>query len=448
MNTRVLRLLAWATLLLPLAAERGAGQQAIMLNHGILTGHLTWDSAYARLAKRFGQNVVVTRLSRDWKAPIGDQVDVLLNYANTSGLIHQSPVVAGHSLGGVVSRGLVRSLPSDAILTIGSPHQGHPVVNNRHHIVDNAVLIAIAMAPILELYDYGCPLEWYMCLEIRRLTERAVGFITLLYSADAMIGLTDNFIHDLRANGPFIDTLNSRVGNERVSERHNVVVEAEWSQMSMGPIPMLYEDPMQAWRVFDDIAVAGFYFLEYGSMLMMEVPIQAAAMMTVGWQMLALGDTWADAIGGRPHDGFIPVSSQHYPGAQRHDIWGIVHTDETKNAFFSQLIGDVAKKFGAQELNSQPPPGGNPPPTYYATIVGPSEAQPNQTCNWFVSTNLAYDSIEWRVNGEVAGYGDTLWYSTAGYSFDIEVSVYGNGTSAHGSKSVYVGFDAPYCAFQ
>ena len=449
MITSVKRLVACAAMLLPLLSQPAEAQpQAVFLNHGIISDRSTWDSAAARLGRRFGQNVNVYRVTRDWMAPITDQVSSLQHYADTTGLSQRSPVVAGHSLGGVVSRKLVRNLASDAIITIGSPHQGHPVVINRHHLEDNAALIGVSLVPVLELYDYNCPLEWYTCLDIRRLVQKAFGFLEALVLANNLVDMTSNFINDLHPSGPFISDLNGNVGNEQVAERHNVVVEAAHDQHSMGPIPMIWQDPYEAWDKFDEFMEAGFYLMEYGMMLIPEVPLAAAGMMVVGWEMLGLGDTWADALGGRPHDGFIPVASHHYPGAVRYDVLGIMHTDETRNAFFSQLIGDVARRFGAQEIGQQNPPPNNPPSNYYASIIGPEEMQPGQTCNWYVSTNLAYDTVEWRVNGTVAAYGETLWYSPAGSSFDIQVTVSGNGTSVGGSKSVNVSYGASPCAFQ
>ena len=88
------------------------------------------------------------------------------------------------------------------------------------------------------------------------------------------------------------------------------------------------------------------------------------------------------------------------------------------------------------DLYHNPPP----PPTDWATIVGPDEMKPEDTCYWYVSTNVGDASIEWTVNEEVEPIGTDyeLWYS-ASTSFTLKVLVWNEyGQHANDERSISV----------
>jgi pimeloyl-ACP methyl ester carboxylesterase len=340
------------------APSTASAQKAIVMNHGVLSNGQTWDSATVRLQRRFGSTVQTFRPNREWTHRISPQVTDLLAELNSNGVSGRSPIVVGHSLGGVVSRGLVRSMNADAIITVGAPNQGHPLVANSWRLTEKYLLLSAAVAPIVYLANCGEPqLDWYTCRTLERFAERIIEFSAILAAGQALVYISSSFVEDLDPGSAFVDTLNSAVGHERVQERHNIVVQL--SSGALGPIPMLYEDPQQAWAVFDRFTSAGYYMLEYGMDLISmgccsfsnPLALGGAALIGAGWEMLTLGDTWSSALGGWPHDGFIPVSAQYYPGATVYNLIGPSHVQETRNTSVSQLIGDIARRYGAYPLD-------------------------------------------------------------------------------------------------
>ena len=82
---------------------------------------------------------------------------------------------------------------------------------------------------------------------------------------------------------------------------------------------------------------------------------------------------------------------------------------------------------------TEPPP---PPPTWYATIQGPTSAEPNNFCNWYASTNVADAQYQWYQNGTPVGNGAELLL-TVSSSFTLELQVWNS--QGHGSgTSIYV----------
>lgn len=68
-----------------------------------------------------------------------------------------------------------------------------------------------------------------------------------------------------------------------------------------------------------------------------------------------------------------------------------------------------------------------------ATIIGPDEVQPSQSCYWYVSANSQWTSATWYVNGQPMGTGPDFYY-TASSSFTLSVQLTGAigfGTSKH-----------------
>ena len=70
---------------------------------------------------------------------------------------------------------------------------------------------------------------------------------------------------------------------------------------------------------------------------------------------------------------------------------------------------DVTSTTYTVSLYHNPPP----PPTDYATIVGPDEMKPGNTCHWYVSTNVGDPTIEWLANEDSVGTGSDLYYSAS-----------------------------------
>lgn len=224
------------------APSTASAQKAIVMNHGILSNGQTWEDATTRLHQRFGTSVQIFRPNRDWQNRISPQVTDLLAGLNAVGVSSRSPIVVGHSLGGVVSRGLVRSMDADAIITFGAPHQGHPLVDNSWRLTEKYMILGAALVPIAYLGNcVVLEIDWYTCMAMQQFAERIVEFAGLLVAGEIIVTASSSFVDDLApSSSAFIDTLNSAVGNERVSERHNVVV--QMADGVAGPIPLLYED--------------------------------------------------------------------------------------------------------------------------------------------------------------------------------------------------------------
>lgn len=76
-------------------------------------------------------------------------------------------------------------------------------------------------------------------------------------------------------------------------------------------------------------------------------------------------------------------------------------------------------------LDHQPPPP-PPPPPFSVTIVGNTEIEAFNACQWYASTSggTAPFTYSWTVNGQAVGdNSDALWFENDGNPFTIAVTV-------------------------
>jgi pimeloyl-ACP methyl ester carboxylesterase len=116
--------LAVATIALT-ATMASAGDELTVLVHGLGSKGETWETTAARLQQELAMTTY--RPTLDWQDPFHKQAGQLqTNLSARPG----TPVVVGHSNGGLVSRQLSKTFPVQAIVTLGTPNGGAPFARN------------------------------------------------------------------------------------------------------------------------------------------------------------------------------------------------------------------------------------------------------------------------------------------------------------------------------
>jgi len=112
-------------LLLALAAPASAQDRVTLFLHGFSSSAATWQDTASRLGARLQIAPVVPELP--WHLPFDQQVHHL------NGLAAGAPpdmVAVGHSNGGLVARQLSTTRSLGGLVTLGTPHEGAPLVRN------------------------------------------------------------------------------------------------------------------------------------------------------------------------------------------------------------------------------------------------------------------------------------------------------------------------------
>lgn len=140
MNSKATTIVATVLLILALPSAARPQDRDVVFVHGLNTHADSWEGAAARLAQRAAIRPHVP--DPDWKATFQDQANLL---QQELGSLPATTIAIGHSNGGIVSRQWNRVHPLGGIITIGTPHQGVPLLNNldRYNGFDFAVYQAM-----------------------------------------------------------------------------------------------------------------------------------------------------------------------------------------------------------------------------------------------------------------------------------------------------------------
>lgn len=349
--SRAQRLLLGVALLLVSLTQQSPAQKPVVLVHGINTSRATWNTAINTLNGQFGGSIRPLAWTTLWWHSLASQESDILSWAQNAGVPGQRAIVAGHSMGGLISRQLVHDIDASAILTVGSPHQGHPIIDNYPQIYWRIAELGVCADQIAVLgnwwiWDENDDLYYYHAMVWQRL-DMIGYFAAAIVLADYVVANTHNLTTDMQPGSPYMQALNDNVGSENVFERVNLVA-------SLGDL----DEPIGPWRLFEPWAEAwsrAFAFYYEGVVAMLwsmdiltgtnwqdnyfwEKMLGGAALGAVSYYMITAGSWWSSLLGGFPHDGFIPVSIQDYPTARVISLGNTSHTEETSHPITIETI--------------------------------------------------------------------------------------------------------------
>jgi len=141
--------LVLALFLLPTSLR--AQDRSVVLVHGIWSHLGTWDDAATRLSQDLAVNIFRHNTGPNDKYE--DQAASLKNQLLSDPTFTNSgtPILIGHSNGGLVSRELSKTVPVDGIVTLASPHLGAPLVESFYPYLN------FLFALIWEVTTHGAP---------------------------------------------------------------------------------------------------------------------------------------------------------------------------------------------------------------------------------------------------------------------------------------------------
>lgn len=353
------------------APPASAQERPVVFVHGFMSDGGTWAGAAARLAQRLELAPATPTLSS--RALYESQASELQAQL---GHLPSSVVAVGHSNGGLVSRQWARQHPASAIVTVGTPHRGAPLVSNLYFYAGYHNALLSSFNEVYRLFAYGC-CSWQWILSAytgvwQAVASAAVTSVPRVASAIALNG-TVPVSFEMQPGSGFLTDINAwpnlsreasqvpgRVGI--VSTAHNFY----WG----GPLRAAYPDDGDALYVLREMARVGLEF--YAGYIYAHAPFEeswafqlANGMLATAYYLGVMDDVWCRAVSDGSmqtctlNDTIVPYWSQQYPGAATIDTgWsGPAHTQQTRmsDALLEQALVTFA---GVRRRGA----GGGPPP--------------------------------------------------------------------------------------
>lgn len=354
-----------------LCAQRLEGQAVpdtlppILLVHGIWSGASTWD---VRAGDLSGVGFRVFRTSTTTTNSIWSQSHVVEDYVDSVGINTESPVIAAHSMGGVVARTLITTMPADALITVGSPHHGHPSLNDAFgnpHFYGMALALATSAGAVFgNLYSHcgqyrndGYGQEAAPCYTVSDFMFYT-GTILGLISAANTLFISAASIEDMSPNSSFINSLNTstHINAEQATSRIAVIAQLNPLERDYSFFRLFFDEmesnylgeelkwfawtiELDGWEIIDDAVFNSsdaWYWERF---------LGGWAVVISAWNLGELAQNYNNVIGGWPNDGFMPVDTQLMPSATSYLLFGVSHTEETTNQTFIEIVRDVGVSF-------------------------------------------------------------------------------------------------------
>jgi pimeloyl-ACP methyl ester carboxylesterase len=396
---RRLGLLAAALAILLPCTVASAEERPLVLVHGINSNGESWRAAADRLQAMFAVRAETPDLSASALYEV--QAEQLETRAGAAG---SDVVVIGHSNGGVVARQWSLLHPVSALVTVGAPHRGAPLVYNMATYARINLNILSSISDIYRLFGSACcnwqslltsySVWWNLAYDLA--SSSIVGIVTSL-------GLTaaQPVLPEMVPGSTYLSGLNSapnllreaivipaRVGI--ASTAHNFY----WGGALRAAFPD-HGDEVAAWR---DIARLGMdyaasYILAHADFDDWPAFEIADGLLRASYFLSVMDEWWCQTVSVTgfglcwSNDTIVPEWSQIYPGGLSISTGfdGPAHTQETRMS--DALLQSVLATYTAITPRSNDPGDPNPPPANEA---------------------MFYREIEFA--GEVLGAGGDLPY--------------------------------------
>jgi pimeloyl-ACP methyl ester carboxylesterase len=373
---RLIRELAALLLVVLVAAPATAQEQAVVFVHGLASSGATWTDT----ANRLGQELSVQTRTPDlpWSQGYADQAAALNGDPQLAGL-STPPIAVAHSNGGLVSRELARRRPLAGIVTIGTPHNGAPLIPQFYNWMVFQSSTSMLVNSTLSSFSRPSSVAWLM----GQLAE-PIGWIagfgvwSVIYLA-ASIGI-DRFTDvssDMRPGSDALRSINSadNISREQaaVPARVGIVSVADdfyWA----GPARAVAPDHADAIAValYSTIGVLvswGAWIFATADPFDFDAQDQASSLFALAGHLGSMDAVYCTLVSSTvmneciPNDGIVPYTTQIYPGAPNvflgFEGGGPAHLQQTRQA---DLLRDVLIHYLHVPPRSVAPPPPPPPP--------------------------------------------------------------------------------------
>ncbi len=319
----------------------------VVLVHGFYSDATTWDSTVTLLASTGNYSPSATG-AIDWTQHLAVQGAALASYLSTVGFGTTNTILVGHSQGGLVSRLATRSRQVFGIMSIGTPHQGVPIVQAFSAIEGN---LALADADFYDAYDnlqdeIGCNgLDDPICDDVVPGLDYLSAATSLVLAAltvgDEYASWRWSDLADLAPTSTVIlDSLETGYGAEQASSRLSIVCDDD--DEDAGPFRLI----AGATAAEVDAGLLSSYGMVIGfSGVGIELDDDSDTdpnyfahteagfdMEEVGGLMVNFSDLYNGWVGSYSNDGLVPTYSQQMPNSAKIPIGNVSHTEETLQA--------------------------------------------------------------------------------------------------------------------
>ena len=323
--------------------QAGAQDQPTVFVHGFASDGATWRDAAARLQTRLA--IAPQTPTTTWRDDFPSQANSLESQVSS---LPASPVAVGHSNGGLVSRQWSRSRSLGGLVTLGTPNQGAPFVNNLLRWAAFNDDLYYALSDLYDAFAYSA-VDWS---DVYAVIADALQFITALSASSVLdlaevIGLRIGMpvLPQMAAGSPFVSDLNSQANlNREASDIPSRVgiISGDDNYYYAGVFRVISPDHADA---IADVMYGAIDFLEYWAYWILahadiddfDAQDIAYAILNVADWLRSVDRVWCRAISSSTmsscwtSDGVVPIWSQLYPGAVEIDfVGGPTHTQETR----------------------------------------------------------------------------------------------------------------------
>lgn len=354
MKTRLLAYVMTLTAFIGQQEVRAQGSGSLpptVLLHGYNDAYWTWNTAYNYLTVVEGFPLIDAPQLATRSQTIGQQASGVATALGAYGTAFANPLVVGHSMGGLVARELSTQVPLKAIITVGSPHHGHPAQNAQHtagywaFILGLSSGIQVVVENLFQCNQGAFDLNgnWVNgpCYTVWEYAGYVSGVIGLAEEVKARY-FPGPAVDQVTPGSSFLDGFNgaTHINSEVATEKIAVVGHLEnWEVNST-----FFRAAFQGLNAEDAAYIAGGVTL-MGALTMyqgFDIINQAdpndpfyhdrltggAAVVSAGAFLGGLSQWYNDLIGGWPNDAFVPTWTQAFPGAQVSFVEGVSHVEE------------------------------------------------------------------------------------------------------------------------
>jgi hypothetical protein len=309
--------------------------------HGFKSHADTWAEAAAALPQRFA--IDARTPDPDWNATFEDQANYL---QQTLGSLPSTTLAIGHSNGGLVSRQWSRTHGLGAILTIGTPHGGAPLVNHLPDWLDYN-LDVITLANIAGANLGWLNSDWWWLASSMYSLLKTSGDIAAVAWWQASVGIGVDtaipVVREMAVGSPFITAIANDAGREAATIPYRIgIANTTTNYRTAGPFrllddPELYRDLI--WGVAGSLDYYGLYLIAYSDPQDFDAQNSGWSILDLSTQLWNFEELWCRAVSDpRPlsvarcedNDVIVPTWSQQFPGGVTLFRTGnFTHPDET-----------------------------------------------------------------------------------------------------------------------
>jgi pimeloyl-ACP methyl ester carboxylesterase len=347
-----------------------AQDRPVVFVHGLASSGDTWLGAASRLQAAL--TLKAETPTTNWRALYESQANQLQQQLGGLG---GNTVGIGHSNGGLVTRQWSRMHPLSAVVTVGSPHSGAPLVRNLYWYAGFNDGLLGSINAVFRLFGQGCCQWQWMVSAYATLWQLAAqtaassfGQIAGAVAVNGSVPVTPEMI----PGSAFLTSLNSQANLVREASAIPLragVASTAYNFYWGGPLRAAFPDSADQLAYWRDAARAGMY--AYAAYIYANAAYEdwwafeiASGMINAAGFLTYMDEWWCETVsvsgGGAcwANDTIVPQWSQVYPNGLFIDTgWnGPAHTQETRmsDALLQQILVNYA---GVPPRTAAPQPG-------------------------------------------------------------------------------------------